>query len=533
MSTQNNAPLDIPEVFMPYQIEAASDQSNVVIIEKSRQIGITFEEAWNCALFAASEDGMDVFYVGYNYQMTKRFMMDAGTALKVYQGMVDQVYEGEYFDVLENGDIQKIKTSNIRCASGYIITALPSVPRSMRSIHGLIVIDEAAFVPHLRALIKAALATRTWGGRIRIISSHNGDDSYFNELIKRNKRGERDDSVHTYPFRLAVEQGLYQRICLATGQEYSKEAEEKWVDEMYTGYDDPLDAAEELDCIPRSSQDVYLPLIIIESVTQSNIPVIRLALDHQFTLRNQFEREDTIKAWCVSNLKPILDRLERRLNIFMGADFARDNDLSVIWLLQQSENLFSTVLVIELREIPFDQQKQILFYICERVNLAKGAVDGRGNGQYLAESLSFAYRSRFVETQSEPGVRASESTYAEYMPKLKAHFEARSITIPDDIDIINALRMIRLHNGIPKIPAKLKFKHSHGGEHHGDAAIALFMAIIASKQEVTLYEHHRVIPAGSLDTDSRIYENFLRPPVDEPRRRGGTFKGRVTGWKDI
>jgi len=71
----------------------------------------------------------------------------------------------------------------IRFASGHKIVALSSRPSNLRGKDGCAVIDEAAFHEDLPELLKAALAFTMWGGLVRIISTHNGAHSAFNELI--------------------------------------------------------------------------------------------------------------------------------------------------------------------------------------------------------------------------------------------------------------------------------------------------------------------------------------------------------------
>jgi phage FluMu gp28-like protein len=79
-----------------------------------------------------------------------------------------------------------------------------------------------------------------------------------------------------------------------------------------------------------------------------------------------------------------------------GEDFGRNGDLSVFWPLQIQSNLVRrTPFVVELRRVPFRQQEQILFYIVDRLpRLIGGALDARGNGQYLAETARQRYGAR-------------------------------------------------------------------------------------------------------------------------------------------
>lgn len=52
--------------------------------------------------------------------------------------------------------------------------ALSSRPENIRGLQGKVVIDEAAFHPNVQGVMEMATALLIWGGRISVISSHNG-----------------------------------------------------------------------------------------------------------------------------------------------------------------------------------------------------------------------------------------------------------------------------------------------------------------------------------------------------------------------
>jgi phage FluMu gp28-like protein len=54
---------------------------------------------------------------------------------------------------------------------------LSSRPENIRGLQGKVVIDEAAFHPNVQGVMEAATALLIWGGRISVISSHNGKQS--------------------------------------------------------------------------------------------------------------------------------------------------------------------------------------------------------------------------------------------------------------------------------------------------------------------------------------------------------------------
>ena len=132
----------------------------------------------------------------------------------------------------------------------------------MRGRQGRVVLDEYGFHEQQSELLKAAIALLIWGGCVRVISTHDGEDNPFNELIKEIRAGKRKGTVHRTTFREAVDQGLYKRVCLRKKIKYNKAEEEAWVEDTYKFYGDAAD--EELDVIPSKGGGRWLPLSLLE-----------------------------------------------------------------------------------------------------------------------------------------------------------------------------------------------------------------------------------------------------------------------------
>lgn len=457
-----------PAVLLPYQQDWLTDKSQVKICEKSRRVGLSWAEAGDGALTASSASdagGDDIWYIGYNKDMAIEFIRDVASWAKHYQLAAGKMEEEVFVD--EDKDIL---TFVIKFASGFRVTALSSRPSNLRGKQGVVIIDEAAFHDDLAGLIKAAMALLMWGGRVRIISTHNGDTNHFNELILDCRAKKLPYSIHRIEFKEAVAQGLYRRICLATKKTWSPEAETEWVAQMYAFYGDH--ASEELDVIPGSGSGTYLTRALIESCMQSDIPVLRLALPDHFVLMAAQLREAEVNDWCVEHLLPLLKLLPLNLDHYFGEDFARSGDLTVIWPLIQTKTLrLITPFILELRNVPFEQQKQILFYLVDRLpRFRAGAMDARGNGQYLAEVAMQRYgQTRIAQ------VMLSTEWYRDNMPPFKAAFEDKTLTIPKDADVLGDLRAIQMDRGVAKVPDSAHTRGSDGRDRHGDAAIALVM----------------------------------------------------------
>jgi len=103
-----------------------------------------------------------------------------------------------------------------------------------------------------------------------VISTHNGKANPFAGLIKEVREGIRPGRVHTYPFDLAVAQGLYERAWATRlrykGYDLSPADKARWYDEARRSYGSRTEAMrEELDAVPREGDGTMLPLALIEA----------------------------------------------------------------------------------------------------------------------------------------------------------------------------------------------------------------------------------------------------------------------------
>lgn len=462
--------METPAVLLPYQQRWVRDTADVAVWEKSRRIGASWCDACDAVLTAApAENAMDALYIGYSEDMTREYIDDCAMWAKSFNfaavSMGETVYEDEGRD---------IKAFRIDFASGKKILALSSRPRSIRGKQGKVTIDEAAFHDDLPGLLKAALAMLIWGGKVRLLSSHNGDANPFNELVNDIRAGKVPYALHRTTFADAQGDGLYERVKLIQGERLKEKTRAKWSAKIYAQYGD--NAAEELDVIPSAGSGRYLTRMVIEACMRPGIPVIRLTQTDAFTLLPGHIREAETHDWCESWLKPLLQNLDPNLDHYFGEDFARNGDLTCFWPLEQTKSLdLVTPFIVELRNVPFEQQKQILFYILDRLpRFRAGAMDARGNGQYLAEVAAQRYGAARIAQ-----VMLSLEWYRENMPPFKAAFEDCKLIIPSDADVLADLRAIIMEKGVAKVPDNARVKGSDGRDRHGDTAIALVLATFA------------------------------------------------------
>jgi len=457
---------------LPYQRKWISDPSQVKVCEKSRRVGITWCEAADRVLAAARKDGVDTWYIGYNKDMALEFVETAARWARQFDRVSRTIEE-----IAVDDQTRDILAYRIRFASGHKIVALSSRPSNLRGKQGCAVIDEAAFHEDLEGLLKAALAFTMWGGSVRVISTHNGADSAFNELVGDVRAGRRPFALHRITLGEAVEQGLYKKIAQHLKREWSPQREAAWIRELEDFYGDNAD--EELHCLPRASSGAFLSSLLIEARMESGVPVIRWEKEAEFAERSEEVRRAETAAFLEDQLAPLLGGLDPALATCFGEDFGRLGDLTVIWPMQIMRDLHRrTPFVVELRNIPFRQQEQILFYIADRLpRLISGAMDARGNGQYLAETA----RQRYGRCIAQ--VMLSAEWYREQMPRFKAAFEDGTLSLPRDADILLDHRALVLEHGVAQVGAR-RMRGSDRKSRHGDSAIAAALAYYASRQDV-------------------------------------------------
>lgn len=490
-------------VLMKHQQQWVAIDADIKACPKGRRTGITFAEALDDTITAASQrkaGGSNVFYIpdtkdkglefiGY----CARFARTIGEA----QGQgVSSVEEFLFKDQDDKGNSRDITAWRIRFASGFQIVALSSRPANIRGLQGIVVIDEAAFHQNVQAVLDAATALLIWGGKIRVISSHNGKANPFNQFVTDIEKGlyGTDAQVFVATFDDAVRNGLYERVQMMKGEPATPEGKAAWYKRIRAAYG-PRKAAmrEELDAIPRDGGGVCIPGVWIERampVVQPPRPVLRLTLDEDFNRKPEYERVLWAREWIERQLKPLLAGLDARCEHVAGMDYARHRHFSSIVPLQLTQTLRRVApFVLELHNVPTRQQEQILWAMLAGLPRWRGvAMDATGPGQTLAEYTADKFGAHLVHQ-----VTLSRPWYGLWMPKWVQAFEDGSIELPRDANIEADMRAIESVSGIPMVvKAESKDLKDPDLYRHGDTAVAGCLAWFASLNKGGVIEHHAV-----------------------------------------
>ena len=469
-----------PPVLLSYQQAWCADKADVAVWEKSRRIGASWCDAADSALTAGAEDdagGMDVLYIGYSEDMTREYLEDCAMWLRAFSLAAGDVQETVFHDIDEHGQTKEIKAFRIDCASGKKILGLTSRPRSLRGKQGKVTIDEAGYHDDFPGLMKAAIAMLIWGGRVRVLSTHNGEDNPFNILVKDIQAKKLPYSLHHTDFRQALDAGLFDRVKLVLGKRLKEKTREEWEAKVRSQYGEG--AAEELDCIPSMGSGVYIPRTIVERCQRGPelCKVIPLSKPAEWMF-SETRLEET-QRWIDDVLKPAVDSLPSNARTVKGRDFGRSGDLSVDSILQElGAGRWRAVLTIELRNLPFDVQEKIDTWLIENLpHFHHGKYDARGNGQQLAEAALLKYGPARIEC-----VMTSAKWYAENFPPYKGALEGQMCELAKDEDEITDHRRVVLKAGYPTMDEG-KDKGSDKKQRHGDRAIARVLSWAATRAE--------------------------------------------------
>lgn len=479
---------------LKHQRNWINDPAPLKICWKGRRTGMTFAEAHDMVLIAAASraaGGDHCWYIGDTAEKGREFIATCAAFAQSVANELCTVEELLFDDQVEQTDgtvkTRQITAWRIRFASGHRITGLSSRPAAIRGLQGVVLIDEAAFHADVGKVLEAVLALLIWGGRVRIISSHNGAANPFNTLVKEAESGKFPASIHHVPFDTAVANGLFERVCVARGWTPSVERKRTWYNQIRASYGTRTAAMrEELDAIPREDSGTMLALALIEAAMDPAYTVCRWekpapdADGREFVDWPEDRRRAQMAAWIEEHVQSALDRLPERWTYGIGGDFAMRQDRSAYAVAFADQQLARHVpLLVEARECPYDQQKQLLWHIADflraKRRLGSGVLDAGGNGMVLAQEARQRYGAdRIVE------LIASDAWLRVHSTQLKTAFEDRTIRIGKDLDVRDDLHQFRLINGVGRIPSDVRKVGTDGGRRHADAAIAILNAYAAT-----------------------------------------------------
>ncbi len=424
--------------FLPYQKKWILDDSRIKIMEKSRQIGMSWTTAYRLVRVHAANRGRprDSWVSSRDELQARLFIRDCREFAKI---MNIAVSEWTGSPLVSGGDC-----ASLEFADGSRIWSMSSNPDAQAGKRGDRVLDEFALHPDPEKLYAISMPGITWGGNIEIISTHRGRDSFFNKLIEEARYGGNPKrmSLHRTTLQDALEQGLLSKLkaALPPDSEIAQMDEAQYFDFIKNSCADESMFLQEYMCVPSAEDERFLPFELIEKCV--------------------YAPASTHDAWRAP--------ISRANPLYLGVDIGRTSDLTVFWLLEHSGDVLYTRDVKAFKNIPFAEQESYLHTYLSDKSLRRACIDNTGIGRQFAERALSRYGSARIEpvcfTQSAKELMAYP---------LKERFEKCQIRIPDDPDVIADLHKIKRTYGIG---GGLRFTAERDGSGHSDRFWALALA---------------------------------------------------------
>ena len=459
--------------FLPYQQAWILDASPLKIIEKSRQIGISYADAYDSVIKASRRDAtLDVWVSSRDRIQARLYLEDC----RKWAKLLDRAarFLGEI--AIEN-EKKKFSAYVLEFASRRRIYALSSNVDAIAGKHGHIKLDEYALHRDQRDLYAIAMPAATWGGQISIISTHRGIDSRFNKFIRDIK--ERGNpmgwSHHRVSIHDAVAQGLVEKInekkhhpcsadgqggrplgpvsqvangqaagissasenpqCLSIGVRPPPESRDQFLQRMRATCVDEEQWTQEFCCIPSDENSAFITYDMIDRNLEPNCL-------RPFSYLSGLGSEDSSASRFNHNSSRFIHHASRITNydstsLYLGVDVARKHDLCVIDVGEKIGDVIWDRLRIELQNKTFSEIESRLYPILALPTVRRACIDATGIGAQLAERA----RQRFG-WKVEPVVFTA-AVKEDLAFNLRHAFEDRLLRIDTDQKLHGDLRGIK------------------------------------------------------------------------------------------
>ena len=402
------APANPGALFLPYQQRWIDDRSRLKLMEKSRQIGISWSTAY------AAVERTAIAGAKYDQWVSSRDDIQARLFVEDCKTMSNLLH----FAAADLGekvvdDERKQTAYVLHFDSGKRINSMSSNPDAQAGKRGGRILDEFALHQDPRKLWAIAYPGITWGGNMEVISTHRGSNNFFNGLIReiREHKNPKGISLHRVTLEDALNDGFLYKLqnALPDYHEVQTMDEAAYYDFIKSGCADEESFLQEYMCAPADDDAAFLEYNLIASAEYGSAEKWEKTLDDMRATRGRY---------------------------YAGLDIGRKNDLTVLWIFEKLGDVFHTRKVIALRNMAKPDQEKIIWPwldIVERAcldntGLGIGWTDDakRKFGEYKVEGITFT--SKLKEELAYPvrGAMEDKKLRIPYTPQIRA--DLRSLT---------------------------------------------------------------------------------------------------------
>lgn len=388
-------------IFLPFQSKWIKDESRLKLMEKSRQIGLSWASAYAGVERTAAQGARFDQWVSSRDDLQARLFIED---CKMWAGLMNMAAKdlGE----LVINDKDRLTAYVLQFDSGKRIHSMSSNPDAQAGKRGGRILDEFALHPDPRKLWAIAYPGITWGGSMELISTHRGSKNFFNHLIieVEHHGNPKGISRHRVTLQDALDQGFLYKLQQMLPADDARQAmdEAAYFDFVRAGCADEESFQQEYLCNPADDDRAFLEYDLIASC----------------------EYPSTAN-W----------QLRENGRLFAGIDIGRKKDLTVLWVVEQLGNRLHTRHVERMQNMRKSDQEKIIWpwiELCDRT-----CVDATGLGIGWADDA----QDKFGEFKVE-AVTFTQRTKEAMAYPVRAAFEDKNILIPYDPKIRADLRAV-------------------------------------------------------------------------------------------
>lgn len=342
-------PVNPDGLFLPYQERWILDRSRLKLMEKARQIGLSWSTAYAADERTAEAGAKWDQWISSRDDLQARLVIeDCKMFAKVLQLAAEDLGER----VID--EERKISAYVLHFANGRRIHSMSSNPDAQAGKRGGRILDEFALHPDPRKLWSIAYPGITWGGNMEVISTHRGSGNFFNLLIReiREQDNPKKISLHRVTLEDALNQGFLFKLqrSLPEDHEVTGMTETEYFDFIKSGCADEESFQQEYMCVPADDASAFLEYDLIAGC--------------EYGAQEKWEMDCSV-------VKPAG-------RLFAGLDIGRKKDLTVLWVLELLGDVLYTRMVVELKNMSKPDQEAVLWPIM--ANMDRTCLDYTGLG---------------------------------------------------------------------------------------------------------------------------------------------------------
>ncbi len=447
MKRKGNArilPANPDALMLEYQVRWAVDQERLKLMEKARQIGISWGTAYAAVERTAMAGARNDQWVSSRDDLQARLFVED---CKMWAGVLQQAAEDMGEIVIDLKD--RISAYVLQFASGKRIHSMSSNPDAQAGKRGGRILDEFALHPDPRKLWSIAYPGITWGGNLEVISTHRGSHNFFNQLIReiRENGNPKKISLHRVTLEDALDQGFLFKLqqSLPASDERQAMDEQAYFDFVRRGCADEESFQQEYMCRPADDDSAFLEYDLIAA---AEYPA---AAD-----------------W----------KLAENGRLYAGIDIGRKRDLTVLWIVERLGDVLYTRHVEALRNMSKPDQERILWPWIEKVD--RVCIDATGLGIGWVDDAQRKFGGARVE-----GVTFTPRVKESLAYPVRGLLEDRKLRVPYDAEIRADLRSVTKQT---TAAGNVRFTAERTPDGHADRFWALALALHAASTPVVPIE---------------------------------------------